>query len=152
MSLSVDQANQYQNKWWRLIEPVLLELLTGSDNEFLNEQISSTFWTAMRDLRLGLVLEELAAGYDTFIQDEWHIELPLFLIEENRYFGDVIIDFAGTRTCVRLEHFCFVAKFAAIFYEKYIDQGFKPWAYFVKLDQMCERFGVIGQDSYNKPT
>ena len=96
----------------------------------------------MCGLRFGAVLDELADGYDIFIQDEWSVELPKFLIEEDEYTGDVVIYLAGMRTSVRLEIFCLVAKLAAIFYEKYVDSQFEPWAYFLKIDQMCEKFRV----------
>lgn len=142
MSLSVEQINEYQAKWWKLIDPILSDLLLSPDDDFSNKQICSTFWTAMRGFRFGTVLEELVDGYDIFIQDEWSVELPKLLIEGDDYTGDVVIDLAGNRTFVRLEVFCLVAKFAALFYEKHVDNEFEPWAYFLKIDQMCEKFRV----------
>ncbi len=142
MSLSVEQINEYQTKWWKLIDPILSDLLLSPDDVFSNKQICSTFWAAMCGFRFGAVLDELADGYDIFIQDEWSVELPKILIEGDGYTGDVVIDLAGARTSVRLENFCLVAKFAAIFYEKYVDNQFEPWAYFLKIDQMCDKFRV----------
>lgn len=143
MSLSAEQINEYQTKWWNLIDIVLSDLLLSSGDIFSNKQICSTFWTAMCGFGLGAVLDELEDGYDIFIQDEWSVELPRLLIEENSYTGDVVIDLAGARTSVRLEIFCLVAKLAAIFYKNYVDGQFEPWAYFLKIDQMCEKFRVV---------
>ena len=97
----------------------------------------------MCNLKLKVILEEFLDGYDIFIQDEWTVELPKYLIEQKKYDGDVVIDLGGgTRMAVRLEYFCFIAKVAAIFYAKHIDSSFEPWAYFVKIDQMYEKFNV----------
>jgi hypothetical protein len=142
MSLSAAQTSEYHEKWWKLIEPILSELLTSSTDDFLNKQIGSTFFTVMGELRFGEMLEELLGGYDIFIQDEWSVELPKLLIEKENYVGDVIIDLAGGRTPVRLEHFCFVAKIAAIFYARYMDPGFDPWTPFAKIDQFRDEFRV----------
>jgi hypothetical protein len=141
MPLSAEQINQLEDKWWKLTEPILSGILTGSGNRFLNAQISSTFWAAMCNLNFKVRLEELLDGYDMFIADEWSVFLPKYLIEQKLYDGNVIIDLGG-ETAVRLEHFCFIAKVAAIFYAKHIDSSFEPWAYFVKIDQMYEKFNV----------
>jgi hypothetical protein len=141
MPLSTEQVERYGDKWWRLIEPILSEL-TSSDCEFTHVHISSTFWTAMRDSRLDEILEELVEGHQIFIQDEWFVNLPEYLISEKRYSGDVVIDFSGLQIPVCLKDFCLIAKIAAIFYAKYILPDFKPWSYFARLDQVILRFEI----------
>lgn len=142
MSLSAEKIKEYQVRWIKLIDPILTDLLYSPEDVFLNNQICSTFWAGMCELRLGTMLEELADGYDIFIQDEWSVELPKLLIELDDYSGDVVIDLAGARTFVSLEKFCLVAKFAAVFYSKFLDRDFDEWGYFTKIDHMCEKFRV----------
>lgn len=95
MPLSAEQINQLEDKWWKLVEPILSGILTGPDSRSLNTLISSTFSTAMCNLKLNVMLEELLDGYDIFIQDEWSVELPKYLIEQKKYDGNVIIDLGG---------------------------------------------------------
>ncbi len=140
MSLSVEQISQLEQKWWRLIEPVLSQLFTSLEYTAFNALVSSTFWVPMSQCRYGTMVDELLVGCDMFIQDEWSVELPKLLIDEGNYVGDVIIDLGGARTPVRLDLFCFVAKIAAIFYAKYIDHDFEPWSCFIEIDVMCEKF------------
>lgn len=151
MRLSAAQTDEYQDKWWAIIEPILSELLTRKNDVYLNVQISSTFGAVMCNLGLVTMLEELLDGYDISIQDNWSVELPKYLIEQKNYDGNVIIDLAGNRNSVRLEHFCFVAKVASLFYARYIDTNFEPWAYFSRIDKfvddLCGLEGSVAQIS-----
>lgn len=77
-----------------------------------------------------------------WIQDNWAVFLPGYLREEGKYTGDIIIDQSGELTAVRLEEFCLVAKIAAIFYAKYFDPTFRPYDYFLPIDQMCQKYAL----------
>lgn len=140
MSSSEKQPNDLRDRWWRLIEPILSEFT--SLDKFSKAQVSSTFWTAMRGAKLEDAFEELLEGHQIFVQDNWDVSLPLHLIEQHEYAGDVVIDVAGTRTPVRLSDFALVAKIAAIFYAKHFKHEYEPWAYFQRLDQLVEKYRV----------
>ena len=138
MSLPEQQLTALRDRWWRLIEAILSEL-TCLDS-YSKTQISSTFWTAMLGAKLQETFEELLEGYQIFIEDNWDVSLPAYLMEQHECVGDIVIDLAGNRTPVRLSDFVLVAKIAAIFYAEHLNPEFEPWAYFERLDQMVEKY------------
>lgn len=96
----------------------------------------------MRNLKLDVLLDELVEGYQIFVQDEWSVDLPEYLLSINDYSGHAIIDLAGSRVPVSMNDLCLVAKLAALFNAKYISPELKPWEYFVELDQVALKYEI----------
>lgn len=52
MAMTAEQIDALSVKWWYMIEPLLLELISEQNSDYVRAQVSSSFAVPMGDLRL----------------------------------------------------------------------------------------------------
>ncbi len=140
MYSSADRDATMRDAWFSSVSVAVEGVFNLQDSDFAHQQLYSTLWSVISQSRMNDFWDELFSNDQIFIEDEWFIDLPQLLIDEQKQRNSIRIYTAGNESYISVKEFCLSIKLAMIFASTHLDAASDPWSYFVKLDQFCEKY------------